>query len=176
MMRTQRARYFNDNKRPAQVGSYVQIGSLLNGLILGFFGILFGIMATFEFGRRLLEQYPSIFTGGLVTKEGPSKEMVKNTNFEYRLYGWGWPGADETDVDKSDKEKRKVEVLVKGKNIGYGATSECLVQSAVMIRRELDNLPSTGGVYTPGYAFYNTGLVDRLNKFGVTFEVSSQDI
>lgn len=33
-------------------------------------------------------------------------------------------------------ETRKVKVVVSGKNIGYGSTSECMVQAAVVILQE----------------------------------------
>ena len=58
----------------------------------------------------------------------------------------------------------------------YGSTSECLVQSAMMILREKDKMPGSGGVFTPGYAFYNTSLVDKLNANQVTFEVKVVDV
>ena len=36
----------------------------------------------------------------------------------------------------------------------------------------LFRLPSVGGVYTPGFAFAETTLVDRLHKHGVTFDTT----
>jgi len=66
--------------------------------------------------------------------------------------------------------------LVKGKNIGYGATCECLVQSGMVILQEMDRMPNAGGVYAPGYAFADTTLVKRLNEREVTFTTVVQDI
>ena len=51
---------------------------------------------------------------------------------------------------------------ISGKNIGYGSTSECMVQAAMVLLQETSKLPGEGGVLTPGYAFANTTLVDRL--------------
>ena len=67
---------------------------------------------------------------------------------------------------------RVVKVVVKGKNVGYGATCECMVQSAVVMLKQTNRLPSTGGVWTPGYAFADTDLVDRLNARKVTFDTT----
>ena len=68
-------------------------------------------------------------------------------------------------------ENAQVIVTVKGRNIGYGSTCECLVQSAIVILREKDKMPGNGGVFTPGYAFKDTTLVERLHQNGVTFDV-----
>ena len=40
----------------------------------------------------------------------------------------------------------------------------------------LTRLPSAGGVYTPGYAFAETSLVERLNSHEVTFETVVKDL
>jgi hypothetical protein len=53
-------------------------------------GIIFGIMAKFSLGRYLLEKYPTLFSFGLASKDGPSKEMAENTNFHMTLVGLGW--------------------------------------------------------------------------------------
>ena len=45
---------------------------------------------------------------------------------------------------------RTVKVVVQGKNVGYGATCECMVQSAIVTLKQTEKLPSTGGVWTPG--------------------------
>ena len=65
---------------------------------------------------------------------------------------------------------------MKGKNVGYGATCEYMVQSALTILNEIDLIPGTGGVLTPGFAFANTTIVERLSHKGCTFEVSVKDL
>lgn len=37
-------------------------------------------------------------------------------------------------------------------------------------------LPGRGGVLTPGFAFANTSLIDRLNSHGVPFKVEVEDL
>ena len=69
MMRTQRGRYHEENKRPAQIGSYVQFSSLFVTIMVILVGIVFGIMAKFALGRKLLEMFPGLFTLGAVSKQ-----------------------------------------------------------------------------------------------------------
>ena len=71
---------------------------------------------------------------------------------------------------------REVRVKVSGKNVGYGATCECMVQAAMVILKERERLPGSGGVVTPGYAFAKTSLVDRLTSAGVPFVASARDL
>merc|ERR1712062_269959 len=104
-------------------------------------------------------------------KQGPSRRMAENTNFEMKLYGRGWQGQDEGSLTDLGPETTEVCVTVKGCNVGYGSTCECLVQSALVILQESDKMPGQGGVFPPGYAFKNTTLVERLHERGVTFDV-----
>jgi len=171
MNRTQRSRYHQDNKRPAQVGCYVQISSLLWVFLTMLMGFMFGLLAKWKYGRVLLEVFPGFFSFGTVSKQGPSKRMAENTNFELTLFGKGWQGKDDGSLTDLGPETTLVKVTVKGKNIGYGSTCECLVQSALVILQESDKLPGLGGVFTPGYAFKDTTLVERLHSSGVTFDV-----
>ena len=42
-------------------------------------------------------------------------------------------------------------VNASGKNFAYGSMSECMVQEAIIIVKERNKMPKSGGVYTPGY-------------------------
>ena len=46
----------------------------------------------------------------------------------------------------------------------------------LMFVKEMDKLPNAGGVYTPGYAFSETSLTERLTQRGVTFSSVVQEI
>ena len=89
MNRTQRARYHRDNKRPAQIMCYAQFSSLISALLTIFIGIFFGLLAKYKPGRYLLEKYPKFFSMGMVSKQGPTKRMAENTNFEMKIFGRG---------------------------------------------------------------------------------------
>lgn len=155
--RSERARYHNEGKSPAPAKLYYQFSSCLEALGVLILGGIFLLLANLRVGRYLLESYPRLLSGGLVTKECPRRESVENMNFVMTLIATG------------GEVKGLVNVLVKGKGAGYGTTSECLIQAALAILREKDRMPSTGGVYTPGYAFENTSLVEKLTQRGVTF-------
>ena len=89
MNRTQRARYHRDNKRPAQIMCYAQFSSLISALLTILIGIFFGLLAKYKPGRYLLEKYPKFFSMGMVSKQGPTKRMAENTNFEMKIFGRG---------------------------------------------------------------------------------------
>lgn len=176
MMRTERFRLGKETKRPAQIQCYAQVSSLFYALMIAFFGIIFGILAKFSFGRTLLEKFPGVFSAGAVSKQGPSREVAENTNFTLTLIGFGWSGKSDEDLTDLGPETRKVRVTVSGKNIGYGSTCECMVQAALVILQESNRLPGRGGVLTPGFAFANTSLIDRLNSHQVPFKVEVEDM
>jgi len=177
MYRTQRYLYHREGARPAQVQCYAQVSSLPYCLLTITVGIIFGLLAKTGFGRNILEKYPGFCSFGAVGRDGVPEEKAAGTNFELRLVGQGWAekitkgaGKEEEESFKHEEAPTKeVTVTVKGANIGYGSTSECLVQAALVILQEKDKMPSTGGVYPPGYAFASTTLADRLTAHGVTF-------
>jgi short subunit dehydrogenase-like uncharacterized protein len=51
-----------------------------------------------------------------------------------------------------------------------------MVQSALTLLKEKESIPGKGGVFTPGYAFANTTIVERLNDKGCTFDVIVKDM
>jgi len=165
MVRTQREYYAAKEEHPAQVQCYVQM-RWINIILTMLVGLIFGLLASSKFGRSLLENYPGFFSFGAVSKQGVPKQKADETNFKMTLVGKGW----KTKGSHDGPPTRTVQTVVEGKNVGYGATCECMVQAGLVILQELSSLPSAGGVYTPGFAFAETTLVDRLNKHDVTFK------
>jgi len=170
MTRTQRALHSERGARPSQIQCYVMFSSLLSAILLMLVGAVFGLLAGRAWGRRLLERWPGLFTLGRVSRRGVPKEIAENTNFELRLEGEGWAGQT---VGQPD---RRVTTVVAGKNIGYGATCELVVQAAVVLLTETERIPGPGGVLTPGFAFADTSLVQRLNERDVTFTTTVRDV
>ena len=85
------------------------------------------------------------FTRGLMQKflpkpcEGPSDDAINNGYYDIELFG-----QHPTDSDKN------VRVQVKGdKDPGYGSTSKMIVESALALAQ--DDLPVSGGFWTPGF-------------------------
>jgi len=176
MTRTQRSFYHDKGQRPTQLACYAQFQSILSCFTLMLVGLVFGILAHYSWGRSLLERFPGIFSFGVVSKSGVPKQKADNTNFEMTLVGEGWDHRVEQGSSTPPPPNRRVTTIVKGKNVGYGATCECLVQSAMVILQELDRMPNAGGVYSPGYAFAETTLAMRLTEKDVTFSTVVQDI
>lgn len=175
MTRTQRSFYHDKDQRPAQIQAYFQVSSLFAAFTIALVGLIFGLLASFQWGRRILENYPGICSLGAVSKDGVPKEKADNTNFEMLVVGEGWKYR--VDPEKASlPPNRRVTTTVKGKNVGYGATCECLVQAALVLLQETDRLPNAGGVYSPGYAFADTTLVARLNANEVTFSTVVEEI
>lgn len=121
--RSQRYLFENEKVRPVQFNSYVVIGSFLYTMIAVFGAMLFGIISSFSFGRKLLLAYPEFFTSGYVSRDGPKEETNENTKFELTLHGEGWNERyDASDINVEKPINKRVTVRVKAVNPGYGAT------------------------------------------------------
>jgi hypothetical protein len=142
----------------------------LTGVII--FGLIFGILARFNFGRRLLLNHPKFFTFGAVSHEGPTDEFNEHSIMEIYFSGEGWK---ETMNDSSDQFKipvnKKMITRVTSRNPGYGACSDSILSAAITIIKEHDKMPDKGGVLSPAAAFRKTTLISRLQDTGMKFEV-----
>lgn len=76
--------------------------SLLQVLLLSFLGMVFGLLTKFSFGRKLLLDYPKLFSLGFFSHEGPTEETMKNTKFSITFFGQGWP-KEESLPEPSDQ-------------------------------------------------------------------------
>jgi len=171
-MRSQRHFFDKDKQRPVQMRAYVAFDTL--GAIFGviFIGAIFALMARFSFGRKLLLAHPKFFSFGFVSHEGPKEETNENNEFEMTFVGQGWKETLAEPTDKfSSRTDKKMIVRVKGNNVGYGATCVALLLAATTILKEGKKMPENGGVFPPGAAFKNTGLIKELQNNGFTFEV-----
>ena len=105
------------------------------------------------------------FTRGLMQKflpkpgEGPSEDAINNGYYDIELFG-----QHPTDSNKN------VRVRVKGdKDPGYGSTSKMIAESALALAQ--DDLPVSGGFWTPASAMGDQLLARLPQSAGVTFEV-----
>lgn len=174
-LRTQRYFYDNMKQRPVQVQTYIAFESFFKTLTIALVGVIFGLMVKTSITRRLLLNYPSLFSFGLVSHEGPSDEARANTFFHMTFHGVGWSDKKEDAEDKHSGPPNKVMITkLTGQDPGYGFTTIALVLSAVTILKEADKMPSTGGVYPPGAAFAKTSLLTELKNHGMQVEVLSE--
>uniref|UniRef100_A0A672HI83 Saccharopine dehydrogenase-like oxidoreductase n=1 Tax=Salarias fasciatus TaxID=181472 RepID=A0A672HI83_SALFA len=169
--RTQRFLYEEQQQSPVQYSAFVGVGGLLSVIKLLCGGLLFWVMVKFSLGRKLLTTFPSFFSFGLFSKAGPTTKQIVDTCFSMTFYGEGY--SEGTDPAEG-RPNAKICTQVVGAEPGYVATVSALVQSAFTVLNELHSLPRRGGVYTPGAAFCQTGLIDRLHNYGIKFSVRSR--
>lgn len=170
--RTQRYRHDVLKQRPIQFHGYMALPSF--GAALGtFIGMIyFVLIAYFSLTRYLLLKFPEKMTAGIFNRNGPKRESLKDLKFTSTLIGHGW---SETLAEPSDEHSKEpdasIVVKVSGPDPGYGATSLMMVASAMTILREKHNCTGKGGVMTPGTAFMNTNIINRIQDRGMTFTI-----
>lgn len=170
--RSQRYFFDKDKKRPVQMRAYIAFGSIFYVLAVIVVASIFGIMAKFSLGRRLLLSYPKFFSFGLTSHEGPKEETNENAMFEMTFRGEGWKETQPDPTTTFDlPTNKKITTRVMAANPGYGATCIALLLSATTILKENSKMPETGGVFPPAAAFKNTSLINELQNHGFTFEV-----
>lgn len=175
--RTQGYLYEIEDKRPVQVSTYFTVPSLIAVIFMIIYGMIFGILAKFKIGRKLLLAYPELFSAGLFSKKPPSEETIEKAWFAIDFYGEGWK---EKLANKDDQYTTpidtKIRARVKGPNPGYGSTCLALVMAGIIVLTETDKLANNGrgGIYPPGAAFAKTSLVKQLNENGLSFEIIAQ--
>jgi len=158
-------KYFNE-KDMVQMEAYV-IHTLFVLLRWIGAGVWLKLLYRFGWGRTLLKQFPSFFTYGMFTMDGPTRHETDTTNFSIHFLGKGWKEGDDRDKPPTSTIAAKVT----GPHPGYPTCAICVNQSALMVLEEKTNLPLNGGVFTPGTAFRNTSLIKRLNENGVVFQL-----
>lgn len=169
--RSQRYMFEKENQRPIQMRAYISFESFFQVLGVAFFGLIFGILTRFSFGRRLLLNNPKFFTGGLASREGPTEEFNENNILEVLFLGEGWKEELSESTDKFETPmNKKMITRVSCKNPGYGSTTVALLLCAKMILSEKEKMPEAG-VLTTAAAFQKTTLLTALQANGFTFEV-----
>ncbi|CAG9122732.1 unnamed protein product [Plutella xylostella] len=166
--RTQRYFYETKQQRPVQFKAYISMNSLATTILLILNAVFVSAMTSWGWSRKLLLNYPRLFSMGMVTHDGPTEGVMDNTFFTFTLRGEGW--SEGADMENTKPDKHMV-VQVKGVNPGYGATVTALMYSALTVLKEQDKMPGTGGVLTTGAAFKDTNLIKHLNENNLTFEI-----
>ncbi|VVD03816.1 unnamed protein product [Leptidea sinapis] len=164
---TQRHLLASTGKRPVQLKTYVRLESFMAALGLVFGAVMLFIMTRIGFMRDWLLKYPSQFSLGFITRDGPSEEVMNNSSFEVVLLGEGWAEG----ADLNTKPNKRLAAKVSGVNPGYGATVVALLYSAITLLRQRDRMPAQGGVVTTGVAFRNTDIIERLHDNHLHFEI-----
>jgi len=158
--RSQQRIAVNDGLNPIEFGIYFTIANTFmsrsKSLLLG---AIFTLLNKFAFGRSLIIKYPSLFTGGAFSHEGPTQEQRDGANFQFDFYGTGTDNCNQ------------IHTRIRGNDPGYQDTAALVATAARCLLKERENMPPGGGVMTTAYAFRNTGLVEEVQKRGVKFSV-----
>ncbi|GBN89125.1 Saccharopine dehydrogenase-like oxidoreductase [Araneus ventricosus] len=152
-----------------EVQGYLKLNSLYEAL-RHIFAIVFSvIMCLFSAGRVLMEKYPSFLSAGLFSKEGPSRQQIMESSTKVTFHADGWKKNVADSEKQLAKPDKKIKLTITGPEAGYALTTMCMVQAALTVLQDSDRMPFKGGVYTPGVAFENTRLQERLEERGMTF-------
>ncbi|XP_055947988.1 saccharopine dehydrogenase-like oxidoreductase [Argiope bruennichi] len=174
LKRSQKFRYEYLNDRPVQTKGYIRMHSFFIALSYAFFFGLFGFLSLFSLGRYLLVKYPSFFTAGAFSTKGPTRQQVMEGTTKITLYGKGWKDKLSEPTDQHTTEPdTQMKLTISGPEPAYPFTAMCMVQAGLTVIEETDKLPLEGGVLTPGVAFENTALVERLEKRGMSFKLEN---
>ncbi|RRT56360.1 hypothetical protein B296_00031609 [Ensete ventricosum] len=157
--------------KPAHFGVKICAKSILGILRLIVTGLFLGLFGMFALGRSILLKYPSVFSLGWFRKTGPTEEEVRSASFIMWFIGHGYSHGN-LSSQRGRKPDAEVITRVSGPELGYVTTPIILLQCALVVLSERDNLPK-GGVLPPGIVFSHVDLQRRLEENGIFFDVVS---
>ncbi|XP_059479913.1 saccharopine dehydrogenase-like oxidoreductase [Neocloeon triangulifer] len=167
--------FFHDKKgqRPVQVQCYFSVTALSTVITFIIVGAMFNLLTKYKWGQKLLLKHPKIFSFGFVgsSDEGPDEESRKRTEFNMTFIGDGWSEKRTAGQQHTSLPDTKVVTKISGVDPAYGVAAIGALLCANTILSEADKMPSRGGVYPPGAAFFDTSLMAQLEANGVKFEV-----
>ncbi|CAI2354528.1 unnamed protein product [Caenorhabditis sp. 36 PRJEB53466] len=153
--------------KPVHFTPYSRFETRANAILLAAFMSLLKVAAKYEIVQRFVMRYPSLSSCNLFSDEGPSKQQMREASFSYRFYGYGFGRGD----PRTEKPRKKLLVTCTGPDVGYIATSGCVLSSALIILKQKEALPKNGGVYTTATAFGNSRIYQYLADFGIKFDI-----
>ncbi|XP_049384863.1 probable mitochondrial saccharopine dehydrogenase-like oxidoreductase At5g39410 [Solanum stenotomum] len=158
--------------KPAHFGVKIASKSPLGVVRFIIVGLFIGLFGKTGLGRWLLLKFPSLFSLGWFRKKGPTEDEVASATFKMWFIGHGFSDGS---LASQGNRKPDTEIItrVMGPEIGYLTTPIILVQCALILLKERNNLPK-GGVFPPGIVFGPTDLQDRLQHNGISFDVISK--
>mmetsp|Transcript_10472 Transcript_10472/g.26626 ORF Transcript_10472/g.26626 Transcript_10472/m.26626 type:complete len:425 (+) Transcript_10472:117-1391(+) len=147
------------------------VGSRWSVFLFGLFGSVFMKLARTSWGRGLLLRYPSLFSYGLFSHDGPTEEMMAQTRFSMTFVARGFKSG--APVQASDKPDMQIVTRVEGPEPGYVATPIFLSAAGLTLLEEESALRSSPGVHTVATLFNGTSYLDKLQQHGISFSVVS---
>ncbi|CAL4152147.1 unnamed protein product, partial [Meganyctiphanes norvegica] len=171
VLRTQRYKYETLGKHPIQFKGYIAAKRKLAAQSVLFGMGYIALLASNRWTRSVLLKYPEIMTRGAFKSTGGDRDALRNMTFTSTLVGKGWENVALQSSDHPAAPDKDIVVEVSGPDPGYAATSLMLVSCAMTLLREKSSCTEKGGVLTPGVAFMNTNILERLQERGMKFKV-----
>lgn len=165
------------------------------GMFLAY-GAVFRALARFSLGRRLLLACPGLFTHGLFSHAGPSRQQIAEARFAMTFFAQGYaaesvpvvlaagqvasgPSGSGRVSGGIDVPKPNVHAVLRiaGPEPGYDATSRIVAAATLtLLRDEAKILDAAAGgcgpgVRTPGAAFEGTSILENLRAQGISCDV-----
>ncbi|XP_050670968.1 saccharopine dehydrogenase-like oxidoreductase isoform X3 [Leptidea sinapis] len=165
--RTQHYFYKENNKRPVQFKRYHSSPFFLDSILALIGSIILWMICRVFCMSKFLIRHPRLCSLGIVTYGDPDESFMRQLSFEHTLVGVGWKG--EPRGQPTDEIIARVYTV--GDNAPYEGTAVVVVHCAITILTARDKMPSYGGVFTPGAAFKNTDLIQKLNEDKLKFEI-----
>ncbi|XP_050497990.1 saccharopine dehydrogenase-like oxidoreductase [Diabrotica virgifera virgifera] len=177
MYQTQKYLYEKESQRPFHGEAMMSIPSFFSIFILLLLSVpllVFIFMVQFPCIRNLLIKYPHIFSCGYVSKEEhPSEEFKEGNHCRVTFYGEGWKEKlANVDEQYTIPPNKSILAKLQFQNC-YTFSVIGLIGAGIVILKEKDKLPQSGGVYSPGAAFRKTSLMQMLLDNGTSFEIKS---
>ncbi|XP_078590587.1 saccharopine dehydrogenase-like oxidoreductase isoform X3 [Branchiostoma floridae x Branchiostoma japonicum] len=171
--RTQRFLYNNGENCPVQYAAFASIPDRIDLFKWQAASKVVTSLADTEFGLGLLEEYPRLFSLGYFSHEGPTQKQIEGASFNMQFIGTGYSNTVLEDGDYDGPPNMTIATQVEGPEAGYVTTPIVMVQAAITLLKEMKKFPAKGGVMTPGTAYKDTSLVERLSDRGVIFSITA---
>lgn len=165
--RTQYYESMEHNRTPVQYFAYFTTMSIFHMIGVMLFGLMVFVLTKFSFGIKLLENHPRIFSGGVFSKDGPTKDDISKSGFKMVFHGKGYKEQPESRTTAGRPDQR-LSMKFSGPECGYVFTSTAVIAAAATILD--DKLINNGGVLTPASAFRGSRFIERLENRNVKIE------
>lgn len=169
---SEKRKAFWSTVKPAHFGVKIGTKSVLGIIRLTLVGVIMGVLAGTRLGRWALLKFPSFFSLGWFRKKGPTEEEVQSATFKMWFVGHGFSDSSLAS-QRNAKPDTEIITRVMGPEIGYLTTPIILIQCALVLLSQRQNLPK-GGVFPPGIIFGPTDLQERMQENGISFDVISK--
>jgi hypothetical protein len=151
------------NETPVYFSAHVLMSNFIETAFSCLWFFVFLFLCKFKITKDLMLKYPRIFSFGIFSHQGPTKQQMKETSFSSVFLAQGYAKDNQSGINLD--AKHSIWARVKGPEPGYVTTPICVVNAALTIlanKKKASILPT--GVVTPSVAFRKTDLVKGFHR------------